>query len=139
MTLTDDIVQHLFVGDGGVARLLEQVLNPVLQALAQAALHAAPYERTPERRGYRNGTYDRALPPESARGHCGCRGCEMGALARSGSPATNDTSKPSSWRYWKWSSTGCPPGKSPRSPRNAVAPSCRSRPSRPCASSSTPS
>jgi len=63
MTLTDDVVQHRFGGDGGVARLLEQVLNPVLQGPAQAALQAAPDERTPERRGYRHGLYDRALTP----------------------------------------------------------------------------
>ncbi len=61
ITLEDDVVQHLFVGDGGVARLLEQVLNQILQAQAQDALRAAPYERTAERRGYRNGTYERAL------------------------------------------------------------------------------
>jgi putative transposase len=61
ITLGDDVVQHLFVGDGGVARLLEQVLNQVLQAQAQEAVQAAPYERTTERRGYRNGTVDRPL------------------------------------------------------------------------------
>lgn len=61
MTLGDDVVQRLFVGDGGMARLLEQVLNQVLQAQAQDALQAAPYERTPDRQGYRNGTYDRPL------------------------------------------------------------------------------
>ena len=52
ITLEEDVVQHLFVGDGGVARLLEQVLNRVLQAQAREALQAAPYERTAERRGY---------------------------------------------------------------------------------------
>ncbi len=61
ITLGDDVVQHLFVGDGGVARLLEQVLNQVLQAQAQDALQAAPYERTPERQGHRNGSYLRDL------------------------------------------------------------------------------
>ncbi len=44
-----------------MARLLEQVLNQVLQAQAQDALQAALYERTPDRQGYRNGTYDRPL------------------------------------------------------------------------------
>lgn len=63
ITLGDDVVQPLLVGDGGVARLLEQVLNQVLQAPAQDAVRAAPYERTPERQGHRNGTYDRALTP----------------------------------------------------------------------------
>jgi transposase-like protein len=61
MTLGDDVVQRRFVGDGGVARLLEQVLNQVLQAQAQDALQAAPYERTPDRQGHRNGSYPRDL------------------------------------------------------------------------------
>ena len=61
MTLGDDVVQRLLVGDGGVARFLEQVLNQVLQAQTQDALQTAPYERTPDRQGYRDGTYDRPL------------------------------------------------------------------------------
>ncbi len=61
ITLGDDVVQHLVGGDGGVARLLEQVLNQVLQAQAAEALQAAPYERTPDRQGHRNGSYPRDL------------------------------------------------------------------------------
>lgn len=44
----------LFQGDGGVARLLEAV-----QVTEQ--LQAAPYERTEQRQGYRNGTYPHTL------------------------------------------------------------------------------
>jgi len=61
ITLGDDVVQHLFVGDGGVARLLEHVWNQVLPAQAQDAWQAAPYERTPDRQGHWNGSYPRDL------------------------------------------------------------------------------
>jgi len=36
--------------------LLESVLNQILQAEATEQLYAEPYERTEERKGYRNGT-----------------------------------------------------------------------------------
>jgi putative transposase len=41
--------------------LLESVLNQVLQAQATEQLRAEPYERTEERKGYRNGTYPHQL------------------------------------------------------------------------------
>ncbi|WP_206920216.1 IS256 family transposase, partial [Alicyclobacillus suci] len=49
-------MKDLFLQDGGVAKLVEQVLNQVLQAQVTEQLKASPYERTDERRGYRNGT-----------------------------------------------------------------------------------
>ena len=45
----------------GVARLLESVLNQVLQAQAQEQLGAAPYERTEIRDDQRNGSHSRTL------------------------------------------------------------------------------
>lgn len=54
ITLSDDILHDLFVGDG-VARLLEETLNQVLQAQITEYLRAEPYERTSERQGQRNG------------------------------------------------------------------------------------
>ncbi|WP_436663450.1 IS256 family transposase [Alicyclobacillus acidoterrestris] len=56
ITLNDDSLKDLFLQDGGVAKLVEQVLNQVLQAQVTEQLKASPYERTDERRGYRNGT-----------------------------------------------------------------------------------
>ncbi|MFC4548672.1 IS256 family transposase, partial [Paenactinomyces guangxiensis] len=44
-----------------MARLLEQVLNQVLQAQVTEQLQADPYERTEERQGYRNGSYPRKI------------------------------------------------------------------------------
>jgi len=55
LTLDSDTLQHLFGGDGQMAHLLEQVLNQVLEAQVTDHLQAAPYERTEQRQGYRNG------------------------------------------------------------------------------------
>jgi len=42
-------------GQDGLAKLLESVLNQVLEAQATEALGAVRHERTEERQGYRNG------------------------------------------------------------------------------------
>ena len=55
VTVDDDLLHGLFHGDSGVAKLMEQILNQILQAQATEQLQAAPYERTDERQGYRNG------------------------------------------------------------------------------------
>jgi len=59
ITVDSKILQQLFLGksrDTGVSALLESVLNQILQAEATEQLCAKPYERTEERKGYRNGT-----------------------------------------------------------------------------------
>ena len=56
ITLDDEILKDLFTGDVGTSKLLEQVLNQVLQAQAAEQVQAMPYERSEERQGYRNGT-----------------------------------------------------------------------------------
>jgi putative transposase len=64
ITLDSKLLQQLFLGnsqDSGMAALLESVLNQVLQAQATEQLAAEPYERTEDRRGYRNGTYPHQL------------------------------------------------------------------------------
>lgn len=64
ITVDSQLLQQLFLGnskDSGVAKLLESVLNQVLQAQATEQLSAEPYERTEERQGYRNGTYPHQL------------------------------------------------------------------------------
>jgi putative transposase len=61
ITLSDEIVHGLFKDDGAMAKLLEQVLNQVLEAEVTEALRAKPYERTEERRGYRNGFKPRTM------------------------------------------------------------------------------
>jgi len=47
--------------DSGIAALMESVLNQILQAQATEQLQAEPYERTVERKGYRNGSYPHQL------------------------------------------------------------------------------
>ena len=54
ITLSNEIVHGLFKKDGAMARLVEQVLNQVLEAGVTETLQAKPYERTEERQGYRN-------------------------------------------------------------------------------------
>ena len=61
INLDDALLHGLFQQDGGMARLLEQVLNQILQAQVTEQLQAAPYERTEQRQGYRNGTYPHTL------------------------------------------------------------------------------
>jgi transposase-like protein len=48
----DVLVEH---GFGGLARAVEILMNEAMQVERVAALSAAPYERSPSRRGYANG------------------------------------------------------------------------------------
>jgi len=61
VTVDDEVLQHLFIRDDGLARLVEQVLNQILEAQVTEQLKAKPYERTKERQGYRNGHRDKPL------------------------------------------------------------------------------
>lgn len=61
VTIGGEILQHLFTRDDGLARLVEQVVNQILQAQATEQLKAKPYERTEERQGYRNGHREKLL------------------------------------------------------------------------------
>jgi putative transposase len=61
MTIDGETLQGLFQGDTGLAKLLEQVLNQVLEAQVSEQLGAERYERSEERRGYRNGMRPRKL------------------------------------------------------------------------------
>lgn len=64
ITVDSQLLHHLFLGnsqDSGVAKLLESILNQVLQAQVTEQIDAARYERTEERKGYRNGSYPHQL------------------------------------------------------------------------------
>jgi len=61
ITVDDEVLKGLFSGDAGAAKLLEQVLNQVLQAQAAEQVQAMPYERSEDRQGYRNGTRPHAI------------------------------------------------------------------------------
>jgi putative transposase len=61
ITIDGETVQGLFQGDTGLAKLLERVLNQVLEAQVSEHLGAERYERTEERQGYRNGVRPRQL------------------------------------------------------------------------------
>ncbi len=59
--IDDEKIQELLHGDRGMAVLLEPILNQILQAEMTEHLGAKPGEQTDDRRGYRNGTYERKL------------------------------------------------------------------------------
>lgn len=61
ITLDGETVHGLFQGDTGLAQLLEQVLNQVLEAQVSEHLGAEHYERTAQRQGDRNGVRSRKL------------------------------------------------------------------------------
>ncbi|HHT54068.1 MAG TPA: IS256 family transposase [Clostridiales bacterium] len=64
ITLNTEILQGLFSKSGrddAFAKLLEEILNQVLQAQATEQLQAEPYERNGERQGYRNGFREREI------------------------------------------------------------------------------
>lgn len=54
----DVLVEH---GFGGLARAVEILVNEAMQLERMAALSAAPYERSPRRRGYANGFQPKRL------------------------------------------------------------------------------
>ncbi|MCS4034550.1 transposase-like protein [Salinibacter ruber] len=59
--IDDEKIQELLHGDRGMAALLEPILNQILQAEMTDHLGASPEERTDDRQGYRNGSYQRKL------------------------------------------------------------------------------
>jgi len=64
VTIDSELLHHLFLSnakDAGMAKLLESILNQVLEVQATKQLRAKPYERTEERQGYRNGSYPHLL------------------------------------------------------------------------------
>ncbi|MBC7324972.1 MAG: transposase, partial [Moorella sp. (in: Bacteria)] len=61
VTVDDEALQQLFSRDDGLARLVEQVLNQILEAQVTEQLKARPYERTEHRQGYRNGHREKPL------------------------------------------------------------------------------
>jgi putative transposase len=61
VTIDGSLVQQLFQRDDGLAQLVQHVLNQILQAQVTEHLQAAPYERSEERQGYRNGYRERTM------------------------------------------------------------------------------
>ena len=59
--IDDAKIHELLQSDRGMAVLLEPILNQMLQAEMTEHLKAEPGEETDDRRGYRNGTYERKL------------------------------------------------------------------------------
>ena len=61
LTIDDEMLHGLFQDDQGMARLVESILNQILEAQVTDQLRALPYERSEERQGYRNGYRSREM------------------------------------------------------------------------------
>lgn len=63
ITIESEVIQDLILGDRdeAIRTLVQAVLNEVLQAEMDEHLRAGRHERTDQRKGYRNGSYDRQL------------------------------------------------------------------------------
>lgn len=59
ITIPDKKIQEVLQRDRGMAALLEPIQNQILQAEMTDHLGASTEERTDDRRGYRNGSYQR--------------------------------------------------------------------------------
>jgi putative transposase len=49
VTVDEDVMREVFQEDGGLAKLVEAVLNQILQVQVTEHLQAAPYQRIDER------------------------------------------------------------------------------------------
>jgi transposase-like protein len=59
--LSDEELEKILVGDRGMDLLMEKVFNQILDAEMSEHLQAERYERTEDRTGHRNGSYERQL------------------------------------------------------------------------------
>ena len=61
ISVSRELLPGLLGGQDGLAKLVESILNQVLEAQATEALGAGRHERTEERQGYRNGYRERTI------------------------------------------------------------------------------
>lgn len=61
VSFDEETLRKVLLGDKGAEVLLEKVMNEILQTEMTEHLGAEPGERTDDRRGYRNGSYERQL------------------------------------------------------------------------------
>ncbi len=61
ITVGKELLPELLSNSGGLAKLVESVLNQILEAQVSESLSAERYERSEERAGYRNGYRARQL------------------------------------------------------------------------------
>ncbi|HEX7380588.1 MAG TPA: IS256 family transposase, partial [Nevskiaceae bacterium] len=61
VTVGEALLPGLMGSKDGLAKLVEAILNQILEAQVAETLHTLPYERSEERQGYRNGHRARTL------------------------------------------------------------------------------
>ena len=67
INVSRDLLPGLLSGQNGLAKLVEAVLNQILEAQVTETLGADRHERSDERQGYRNGYRARTLSLQGAR------------------------------------------------------------------------
>jgi len=82
LTVDAEAMQGLFTRDDALAGVVEQIMQQVLEAQVTDYLQAQPYERTTERRGYRNGFKPRQLTTRVGAGATGASDTAGGVLHR---------------------------------------------------------
>ena len=74
-----DLLPGLLSGQDGLAKLVEAVLNQILEAQVAETLGAERHERTEERAGHRNGYRPRTLYTRVGPVTCAWSGCPSSA------------------------------------------------------------
>ena len=100
ITVDHELLQQLFLGhskDAGVAKLLESVLNQILQAQVTEQVAAERYERTDARQGYRNGSYPHQLTTRVGPLPCVFHGFVTVSSLLNCLPVTSEANKPWCW------------------------------------------
>jgi len=103
VTVDCDLLQGLFIRDDGLARLVENIVNQILDAQATEQLRAKPYERTEERQGYRNGYRDKLLKSRVGELTLMVPRLRSGHFSTELFERTSGASRRSCWPWSRWS------------------------------------
>ena len=102
ISVGNGLLPGLLSEGNGMAKRVEAVLNPVLEAQMSKHLGAAMHERSEKRQRYRNGTRVRnAVYTRGAGELAGAASARWQLLHRQLQAATNTRSRPLCWRSWK--------------------------------------
>jgi len=98
VSVSKELLPGLLSGQDGLAKLVEVVLNQILEAQVSESLGADRHERSEERQGYRNGYRPRTLftrvGPVT---RCKCRRHAMAVFRRTSSSATRGANRLLCW------------------------------------------
>lgn len=103
ITIDTDEMQQLFSQDQGMAKLVEKVLNKILEAEVTESLGVSPYERSEDRRGYRNGYRHREMKTRVGTLELAVPRTRDGSFSTELFSRSSAASRPWSYLSWRWS------------------------------------